>query len=150
MAGDTRLCFGFTPLRTERKGSGAGVWCLATHRVAGDRERFVAGRRGCRVFDLSAQEFHPVLQVLLVSANHLQTVKHRACKSRDSGDESAARSWRAVYLNVFLPFSSKAFLCASQSSSLDTVMPARGNFPCRLDSDTEIQFKPQSVYRFYL
>lgn len=72
-------------------------------------------------------------------------------KAETADDESAARSWTAVYLNVFLPFSSKAFLCASQSSSLDTVMPARGNFPCRLDSDTEIQFKPQSVYRrFYL
>lgn len=88
MAGDTLLCFGFTALRTERRGSGVGV----THRVAGDRERFVAGRRGRRVFDLSAQELHPVLQVLLVGANHLQTVKHRACKSRDGGDESAVRS----------------------------------------------------------
>lgn len=118
-----------------------------TNRVAGNSERFVAGRCGGRVFDLSAQVFHPVLQVLLVGANHLQTLKHCACKSRDSGDESATCSRIAFYLHVILPFSSKALLCASQSSSLDTVMPARGNFPCKLDPEREIQFETQHVCR---
>lgn len=32
---------------------------------------------------------------------------------------------------VVLPFSSKAFLWASQSSSLVTIMPVKGSFPCK-------------------
>lgn len=124
-----------------------GVEWLVTNRVAGNSERFVAGRCGCCVLDLPAQVFHPVLQVLFVGANHLQTVKHCAWRSRDSRDQSVTCSQTALYHHVLLPFSSKAFLCASQSSSLDTVMPARGNFPCRLDPNREIQFKPKHVYR---
>lgn len=55
--------------------------------MAGDGERLVAGRRGRRVFDLPAQVFHPVLQVLLVGANHLEPLKHRAYGGRKSSDE---------------------------------------------------------------
>lgn len=39
----------------------------------------------------------------------------------------------------YLPLSSKACLWASQSSSLVTVMLARGNFPCREESSHENQ-----------
>lgn len=56
-------------------------------RVAGDGEWFVAGRRGRRVFDLPAQVFHPVLQVLLVGAHHLEPLKHRPYGSRKGTDE---------------------------------------------------------------
>ena len=51
--------------------------------MAGNSERFVAGSGGCSVFDLSGQVLHPVLQVLLVGAHHLETVKHWTCRDRD-------------------------------------------------------------------
>lgn len=124
-----------------------GVEWPVTNRVAGNSEWFVAGRCGCRVFDLPAQVFHPVLQVLLVGANHLQTVKHGACGSRDSSDGSLTSSQTACFLHVTLPVSSKAFLCASQSSSLDTAMPARGNLPCRFDPGREVQLKTTTCLR---
>lgn len=69
----------------DRKRRGGGCLLTVTDRVAGNGERFVAGRRGRRVLDLSAQVFHPVLQVLLVGADHLQPLKHGACRSREEG-----------------------------------------------------------------
>lgn len=53
-------------------------------RVAGNGERLVAGRRGRRVFDLSAQVLHPVLQVLLVRTHHLEPLEHRPCGRRET------------------------------------------------------------------
>lgn len=47
--------------------------------MAGNGEGLVARRRSRGVFDLPGQVLDPVLQVLLVGADHLQTVKHCAC-----------------------------------------------------------------------
>lgn len=60
------------------------MWSWAPDRVAGNSEWFVAGGRSSGVFGLPRQVFHPVLQVLLVRAHHLKTVKHCACKHRNS------------------------------------------------------------------
>lgn len=65
--------------RAERE---SGTVSLSPDRVAGNSERFVAGRRGCSVFDLPAQVLHPVLQILLVGARHLETVEHSPCRER--------------------------------------------------------------------
>lgn len=43
----------------------------------------MAGPGGRGVLDLPSQVLHPVLQVLLVGAHHLQTLKHRACRERE-------------------------------------------------------------------
>lgn len=139
------LYLGFTSLNIGRKWYGGGCW-MTGYQPCGREQWAVCGWALWLPCVWSACSGVPPSPAGPASG----------CRSPADGQtlclrEQRQRWWKrhlfTLYLHVILPFSSKAFLCASQSSSLDTVMPARGNFPCRLDPDREIQFKPQHVYR---
>lgn len=52
------------------------MWFSKTHCVAGNSEGFHAGSRHGGVLGLSVQMLEPVLQILLVIADHLKLLKH--------------------------------------------------------------------------
>lgn len=82
-------------------------------RVAGNGERLVAGRRGRRVFDLSAQVLHPVLQVLLVCTHHLDPLEHRPCgRWETAAAVTTCDRYKCDFehFRAVLPLSSNAFL----------------------------------------
>lgn len=90
--------------------------------------------------------FDPVLQVLLVGAHHLETIKHCACRDSDNVVGGIASTCIKLCIRssrVALPLSSKAFLWASQSSSLVTVILDRGNFPWREKTSHETGICPK-------
>ena len=51
-------------------------------RVTGHVEGFVAGPGGRGVLGLAGQVPHPILEVLLVVAHHLDALEHGACPGR--------------------------------------------------------------------
>ncbi|TNN42672.1 hypothetical protein EYF80_047136 [Liparis tanakae] len=60
------------------------------HPASRHGEGLVAGPGGRSVLDLSGQVLHPVLQVLLVGAHHLETLEHFTCGDGDGQFEGCA------------------------------------------------------------